>query len=247
MHDSAHVSNGSGWTILCDFDGTITLEDVIDTLLERFGRAGWQALERDWREGRIGSRECMHGQVALLRMSSAELEAHLDETRIDPDFADFVAMARAAGVPLRVVSDGLDHAIHHILRRHGLSNIPVTANHLRQVAATRWALSSPFSAGNCGGGTCKCACAHCAGAGGRRTLLIGDGASDFCAAGEVDFVFAKHALIAHCKDRHIPHRAIGGFGDARILLPRLLAGEFDPAMATSPPTTQSRPQNGLPR
>ncbi|MEO7072517.1 MAG: phosphatase, partial [Rhodanobacter sp.] len=27
-----------GWTILCDFDGTISVEDVIDSLLDRFGR-----------------------------------------------------------------------------------------------------------------------------------------------------------------------------------------------------------------
>ena len=28
----------SGWTILCDFDGTISVEDVIDSLLDRYVR-----------------------------------------------------------------------------------------------------------------------------------------------------------------------------------------------------------------
>jgi hypothetical protein len=37
----------SGWTILCDFDGTISVEDVIDSLLDRFGRPGWKVLEQD--------------------------------------------------------------------------------------------------------------------------------------------------------------------------------------------------------
>src|SRR5580765_7417688 len=54
------------WTILCDFDGTIALDDTTDTLLERFARPGWQVLEADWRQGRIGSHDCMAGQVALL-------------------------------------------------------------------------------------------------------------------------------------------------------------------------------------
>ncbi|WP_442975539.1 hypothetical protein, partial [Salmonella enterica] len=60
--------------MLCDFDGTIAHDDVIDSLLLRFGRAGWDRLEADWREGRIGSRECLAGQVALLDMSRDELD-----------------------------------------------------------------------------------------------------------------------------------------------------------------------------
>ena len=36
------------WSILCDFDGTISLEDVIDSLLENFGQPGWQQLEDQW-------------------------------------------------------------------------------------------------------------------------------------------------------------------------------------------------------
>ena len=36
----------SGWTILCDFDGTISVEDVIDSLLDRFGGPGWEVLNR---------------------------------------------------------------------------------------------------------------------------------------------------------------------------------------------------------
>ena len=34
----------SHWTILCDFDGTIALDDTTDTLLDRFGKPGWEKL-----------------------------------------------------------------------------------------------------------------------------------------------------------------------------------------------------------
>ncbi len=85
----------SDWTLLCDFDGTISVEDTTDTLLDRFGMPGWEALEADWREGRIGSRECMAGQVALLDMNRAELDAHLAEREIDAAFPDFVRSAQA--------------------------------------------------------------------------------------------------------------------------------------------------------
>ncbi|MDA3914490.1 MtnX-like HAD-IB family phosphatase [Oleiagrimonas sp.] len=239
MRHPALAPTASDWTILCDFDGTIALEDVIDSLLERFGRSGWERLEQDWRDGRIGSRECMRGQVALLDMSPDELALHLDNCHIDPAFAPFVKAVRASGVPLRVVSDGLDHAIQVILGRHGLGDLPVAANHLRPVAARRWELNAPFRASHCPSGTCKCACARQASGAGNRTLLIGDGASDFCAAGEVDFVFAKHRLINHCEAEGIPYRAIANFDDALVLLPQLLAGGLDTELATLPMVAQS--------
>ncbi len=216
------------WTILCDFDGTIAVEDVIDSLLERYGRSGWAALERDWRAGRIGSRACMTGQVALLDMSQGELDEHLSQLWIDHAFPDFVAKARTLGVPIRVVSDGLDYAIRAILRRYGLDDLPVTANRLLPaLPPQRWQLSSPHQVEGCASGTCKCACVARARAdGGRRTLLIGDGASDFCAADHVDFVFAKNRLIEHCRAVGVPYMPITGFDDALELLPQLLAGRL---------------------
>jgi 2,3-diketo-5-methylthio-1-phosphopentane phosphatase len=218
----------TGWTILCDFDGTISVEDVIDSLLDRYGRPGWERLEQDWRAGRIGSRACMSGQVALLDMCREELDAHLAEVWIDHAFPGFVAQARALGVSIQVVSDGLDYAIERILRRYGLDHLPVAANHLAPgVPPQRWQLSSPFQAPGCASGTCKCACVAQARAGGaRRTLLIGDGASDFCAADRVDFVFAKHRLIEHCRAAGIPYAPITGFEDALAMLPALLDGNL---------------------
>jgi 2-hydroxy-3-keto-5-methylthiopentenyl-1-phosphate phosphatase len=223
----------TAWNILCDFDGTISVEDVIDSLLDRFGRPGWEALEQDWRAGRIGSRECMSGQVALLDMKRDELDAHLDGLWIDHAFPAFVARASELNTPIRVVSDGLDYAIHRILGRYGLDKLPLAANHLAPATLPRqWQLTSPFQAEGCRSGTCKCACVAQASSGGAKTLLIGDGASDFCAADRVDFVFAKHRLIEHCRAAGIPYVPITGFEDALELLPRLLDGsllaEFEP-------------------
>lgn len=215
----------TAWNILCDFDGTISVEDVIDSLLDRFGRPGWEALEQDWRAGRIGSRECMSGQVALLDMKRDDLDAHLDGLWIDHAFPAFVSRAVELNTPIRVVSDGLDYAIHRILGRYGLDHLPLAANHLAPATPPRqWQLTSPFQAEGCRSGTCKCACVAQARTSGAKTLLIGDGASDFCAADRVDFVFAKHRLIEHCRAAGIPYVAITGFEDALELLPRLLDG-----------------------
>lgn len=217
----------SGWTILCDFDGTISVEDVIDSLLDRFGRPGWEVLERDWRAGRIGSRECMAGQVDLMQMTRVELDAHLGELWIDHAFPGFVAKARELSVALRIVSDGLDYAVEKILGRYGLADLPMAANHLAPgVPPKLWRLSSPFQAAGCRSGTCKCACVAQAQETGDKTLLIGDGASDFCATDRADFVFAKHRLIEYCRAAGVPYMPITGFEDALELLPKLLDGSL---------------------
>lgn len=215
------------WDILCDFDGTISVEDVIDSLLCEYGQLGWQQLEQDWRAGLMGSRECMRRQVELLEMDQTTLDAHLDQVRIDPGFENFVRRAEALSMPLQIVSDGLDYAIQRILRRHGLDHLPVAANHLVSRTPLAWGMESPFQQANCGSGTCKCNCAVQAKQLGRRkTLLIGDGASDFCVADRVDFVFAKNRLIDHCHAAGIPYVAITSFDDALKFLPRLLDGSL---------------------
>ena len=214
------------WIILCDFDGTVAVDDTTDTLLEAFGRPGWEALEADWRAGRINSHDCMAGQVALLDMDRAALDAHLAQRRIDPEFAQFVRTAHAQGVHLEILSDGLDYAIRSILAREGLNWLPITSNRLQQVDARAWRLEFPNANAACrvASGTCKCTRDAAAKARHERTLLIGDGASDFCVAQAADFVFAKGKLIAHCVAKNIPHAPIDGFADALELLPALIEG-----------------------
>lgn len=203
-----------GWTVLCDFDGTITL-DVTDSLLLRFARPGWEALELEWRAGGIGSRECMAGQVALLDCSREELDDHLSRIEIDPSFVPFVAAVGAAGAPLCIVSDGLDVAIVSILARHGIEGIPVLASRLVQSGPRQWRLEFPHARRGCASATCKCARARPApGEPERAVLLVGDGQSDVCAAGRADVVFARKHLLDHCRDAGLPHRRTNDFADA---------------------------------
>jgi 2,3-diketo-5-methylthio-1-phosphopentane phosphatase len=210
----------SDWTLLCDFDGTISVEDTTDTLLERFGKPGWEVLESDWRAGRINSHDCMAGQVALLDMSRAELDAHLAERDIDGAFADFVKTAHAQNLHIEILSDGLDYAIHTILTRYQLDWLPVTANRLEAVGEREWRLAFPNASRACSvaSGTCKCARAAQAQGAHTRVLMVGDGASDF--------VFAKGKLVDHCRAKNIPHAPIDGFADALNLLPALISGKL---------------------
>ncbi len=216
------------WTILCDFDGTVSLPDATDALLEQCAAPQWKTIERDWRAGLIGSRDCMTHQIALVDASEQELNRILDAIPIDPAFVQFVSLTRDAGIALTIVSDGLDYAISRILGNHGLDHLPIVANHLEQVGPRRWAMRSPHADAACRSqsGTCKCALAA-SHADRVNVLLIGDGQSDVCVSACADFVFAKSRLLEHCGAAKIAHQPIAGFADAIALLPDLLAGRFD--------------------
>ena len=218
-----------GVNIICDFDGTIALEDVTDSLLERFADPSWVHIEEQWLAGRFGSRECMARQVSLLEADCRELDRYLDTVEIDPAFPSFVeACERSGDIALNVVSDGIDYAVKRILANHALARLRVQANALIMLPGRRYRLEFPHSAADCGvqAGTCKCAIARndVMAPYSPATILIGDGTSDFCVASRADFVFAKDRLLAHCRANAIPHLPFDNFSDIERELAQVVGG-----------------------
>lgn len=203
--------------VFVDFDGTIATEDTTDRLLERFADPRWREIEEQWKAGRIGSRECMVRQIALVRATPAELDAFLSQIAIDRHFAAFVRLCRRLGFPLTVLSDGLDYSVNSVLGRAGL-RLDVRANRLTRLGRDRWSLSFPHARSDCAAlaGNCKCHFAEAEKTDAR--ILVGDGRSDFCFAGHVDLVLAKATLLEHCAAQDYPHIAFQNFGDACDLL-----------------------------
>ena len=197
--------------IAIDFDGTVTLEDTTDVLLERLADPAWQTVEEEWLAGRIGSRECLARQAALLRATPEEIDDVLAGITIDPDFAAFVSMADALGATMEIVSDGFDCCILPLLERTGV-RLPVTCNQLQPAGENRWVARFPASSPDClsAGGVCKCRAAQS----GRTLIVVGDGHSDFCLASRADFVLAKAKLATYCAEQRYPFQPIGGFADA---------------------------------
>jgi len=205
------------WHIVCDFDGTITRTDVIDSILQRFADPSWEAIENAWLAGDIGSRECLGRQLSLVKATPSELLDLFDSIEIDPHFPDFVDHVIGLGASLEVVSDGIEQAIARILARHYVSLLPILANRLRQVDHSHWRIDFPHASDACraAAGNCKCRSAPLA----RRVLVIGDGQSDLCVAATADFVFAKDRLAEHCERHGIAHARFDSFAE----LPALLA------------------------
>ena len=71
--------------VFLDFDNTITSYDVFDDILENFaGDRAWLELEKRWKKGEIGSKECLAGQIECVRVARRILDRYLDKVEIDP-------------------------------------------------------------------------------------------------------------------------------------------------------------------
>jgi 2,3-diketo-5-methylthio-1-phosphopentane phosphatase len=205
--------------VYCDFDGTITRGDTIDVLLERLADPQWQSIEERWVKGEIGSRECMRLQVPLIKGGWEAIQTVLDDVKIDPTFRNFAGWCRKNGVSLKVVSDGIDKVIHHILKREKIHVDNVWANHLHEHEDGRLELTFPHAPqiAGCSSGLCKCKILS---SGSNRYVkaVVGDGRSDFCWVADADLVFAKNSLLKHCRETGIKVTAYEDFTVVRSVL-----------------------------
>ncbi len=200
-----------------DFDGTIALEDTTDVILERFAEPEWRTIESDWLAGLIGSRECLARQVDLIRARPEQIDELVRKIPLDPHFLEFSAQCRRHGIPLTVVSDGLDQVVTAMLARAG-AHVPVLANRLEWLGKDRWRLAFPHSVDDCRAAAGNCKCRALDKEPGTVRILVGDGRSDFCAAETADLVFAKGALAEHCHSKGLTYVMFGNFAGATTLL-----------------------------
>ena len=182
--------------VLTDFDGTLSLTDVGYEVLLQFSGRGWDEIDRDYCEGRIGSMEAYGRICAILGGTREEMLRFVAANAvIDPHFAEFYAFCRDRGIDVRVVSDGLDFYIDYILRRHGLSEIPVYSNVMRFRDGKPQSIEFPHAGADCSKcGTCKSNILESCQAAYGTIVYVGDGYSDLCPAARADLVFAKGIL-----------------------------------------------------
>jgi 2-hydroxy-3-keto-5-methylthiopentenyl-1-phosphate phosphatase len=204
-------SSCSDVRVLVDFDGTIVPGDVTDHIMASFAGPKWLELEAEFQAGRMGARTCMSAQVDLIRATPADIARAVNERDADPDFAQFVAVCRSRAIAVTVVSDGFDVAIKTMLQRYRL-DLPFSANQLTWLGGDRWRLDFPNRSATCRTEAGNCKCSRLAPPG-QRTVVIGDGRSDFCVAAHADFVLSKTRLTDHCGAEGIRHWAIDGFAD----------------------------------
>ena len=209
--------NSSQLQFFLDFDGTVTKNDVVDLILDRFASKEWKTIEQEWVDGKIGSRECLSRQIALVSASKEALSRLITEVEIDSHFVSFLKRAKNYGIPVTIVSDGFRNVIEEVLKRHLkdspelLEDLPIFSNDLRW---EKEKLKVVFPEGP----VCEHTCANCKPqvitrhrVPGEKIVFVGDGLSDRFAAAVSDFTFAKSKLLKFCEENKINHQKYSTF------------------------------------
>jgi 2,3-diketo-5-methylthio-1-phosphopentane phosphatase len=214
--------------LFLDFDGTITRRDAVDVILEAYADPEWLRFESEWREGRLGSRDCLRAQMCLVRASRGQLDTLLDEIEIDEGLIPLLEMCAAHNIPAHIISDGFDYCIRRILSRAKRVGILLRG---RRVCASRleargqlWRTEFPFFQQTCGHGcaTCKPAVMRLLNPTNAPALFVGDGLSDRYAVASADLVFAKNGLATYCNENEIEHTLFRDLNDVAAHLDRWL-------------------------
>src|SRR3989441_13109648 len=64
--------------VLCDFDGTITLNDTFEQILKKYATGDWKVFDQQYARGEINLQECLRKQGALVRTPEMVLIAELE-------------------------------------------------------------------------------------------------------------------------------------------------------------------------
>jgi 2-hydroxy-3-keto-5-methylthiopentenyl-1-phosphate phosphatase len=237
--DEPHPTTAPPLVILVDYDGTIAMTDVADTILYRFIGETYKAQDAAYDAGLVGSRDLFRTQIELMPGRPDEVVALAEAQPHDPTFPALVTRALGLGIPVEVVSDGFGFYIEPALARMGAPALPVISAKTT-FDGERAHMEFPFGHPQCFVcGTCKRQRVLAHQAAGRTVVFIGDGESDRYAAAYSDVIFAKRHLVALCEEQGWPYLPWDSFDDVRTWLDLTIADwAADPASA---PRHESRP------
>jgi 2,3-diketo-5-methylthio-1-phosphopentane phosphatase len=221
--------------VLVDYDGTIALTDVSDTVMAEHVPQIWESEAAAYDAGLMGSRRLMEVEMALVDAPVGDLLATAAAQPHDPGFVPFVRRAQAAGVVVEVVSDGFGFFIQPALDALGVGDLPVVTAQTT-FEGRRASIAFPNGHPRClVCGTCKRTRVLAHQAAGRAVVFIGDGESDRYAAGYSDIVFAKRALVRLCLEAGWAFRRWTEFAEIDAWLrDTLVAWRSDPATLAAP-------------
>jgi len=201
--------------IYCDFDGTITKHDAVNTFFEMYAPKEWLEYEALWVAGKITSKENAIKQVGLLSgVTQKQLSEYINSIQIDEYFLDFIKFVRKENIKFTILSDGFDMFINKTLEKHGITNIPVYANHLIYDNG-KFRIEFPYHNSLCdiGAGMCKCEKVKEA-----EFCYIGDGTSDLCVAQKADVLFATKKLRKYCDENALKYFSFDTFKDIKEII-----------------------------
>ncbi len=207
--------------VLCDFDDTISQENVAHLILDRFSDVPWRELRRRYLEGALPSHEYFERPFTRIQATRSEMQAYVREKgHIRDGFAEMARYCRQRGIELAVITLGLDFYVQALLEQQGLEWLPVYA------VGTRFTedgiqFDFPYGDKECPSwGICKCSVVERYHQKGHRVIYIGDGRNDLCPAKRADIVFARGELLELCRQEGLACQELRAFADVIAELER---------------------------
>jgi 2-hydroxy-3-keto-5-methylthiopentenyl-1-phosphate phosphatase len=200
-------------TIVVDFDGTVTEEDLLDEIASRFGDpAVYQEVEDGLDEGRMPLREVITREFEPVTKPLDEIVRwELETVRVRSGFRELVQLAGERGWRMIIVSSGFHELIEPILEREGVE-VELHANRV-DPRPEGWRVLWQYdeSCDSCGE-SCKRSIVKEFGGDGE-IVYVGDGYSDRCAAEASDRVFATKGLARYLDEQGVPYERFDDFHD----------------------------------
>jgi 2-hydroxy-3-keto-5-methylthiopentenyl-1-phosphate phosphatase len=188
--------------VQCDFDGTVTEEDVSFIILDAFAGGKWRHLFKDYQEGMITVGQF---NTKAFSMVKADKESILNivrgKVKIRPGFQELVSFCRRKEFRFVIVSNGLEFYIKEILGNLGLNTLEVFAGktdfhpdglEVRHIGPDGKLMDAHIKAAYVDSFLEK----------GYRIVYIGDGASDVLPAKKSHHVFATGSLLECFKEKN---------------------------------------------
>jgi len=182
---------------LTDFDDTAAVQNVAELLLHRFGHPRWQEVRQRFREGELSLKDYQEITFRQVRAGKGEMEAYVRANAdFRPGFVDLCEFCRGNGIPMAIVSQGLDFYVQALLDASGQSDVPVYAVTTRfddsgRIAGYGYDFPYPEAPER---GNSKALLVRRFQQRGHYVFYAGDGRSDFEAGEVADAVFAHRQM-----------------------------------------------------
>lgn len=202
--------------VICDFDGTIAEKDMIAAIMRHFVYEETAPLIEDVYAGRLSVRDGVERMFSTIPSEKYQevVDFAVRNTVVRPGFEQFIHSCGQLGWKVAIVSGGFDFFVHPVI--HKLSTpVDIYCNHLntdRPYMQVEWALPCDDRCeGGCG--LCKPSVMRSRADAGAKFIVIGDGVTDFKAAREADYVYARAKLLEIAVEQQMPVTAFDTFYD----------------------------------
>lgn len=207
----------SGTIVFCDFDGTITVNETLSTILLRFAPEAARSALRGVSQRRATLREALTLSVqALPSALKGEILEYIAAEPLRAGFGEFLDYLAQRKIPFVVLSSGLRFYIEAKLapwkeRIHAVHALDVDMagphmrlrlphNHPTEAMPKRWVMEG-YAA--------------------TQRIIVGDSYSDFEMAAAADAVFARDRLLQEMQDTERPVIPFDDFFDIRRAMERM--------------------------